>query len=184
MNGLWMGGALVLAAACAATEARATDFYVEGQLAGSGSAWRGDGNGQGALRTGFQFVNVIGVEVQGRLGYANVDERLLMGLGVGLRLALPFKVVVPHLRLGMLHFHEHPVSAAETDIAGAIVGVGDGIRHRFGVETALGVDWNFVTVKKTTFFTGVEAFVQAFPDDRGPTFYGGGSLGIGLHYVL
>ena len=69
-------------------------------------------------------------------------------------------------------------------IAGAIFGVGDGIRHRFGVEVGLGVDWNFVTVKRTTFFSGVEAFLHAFPDDRGPTFYGGGSLSVGLHYAL
>lgn len=184
MKKLWMGAALALVSALGGREARATDFYIEGQLAGSGSAWRGDGNGQGALRTGFQFKEIVGVEVQGRLGYANVDERLLMGLGAGVRLAIPIQPVVPHLRVGMIHFHEHPVSAAHHDIAGAIFGVGDGIRHRFGVETALGVDWNFAKVDRTTFFTGLEAFIQAFPDDRGPTFYGGGSLGIGLHYGL
>lgn len=184
MKAWWMGAALALTALGVSEEARATDFYMEGQLAGSGSAWRGDGNGQGALRTGFQFKDIVGVEVQGRLGYGNVDERMLMGLGVGVRLAIPIQPVVPHLRLGMIHFHEHPIAHAKHDIGGAIVGIGDGIRHRFGVETAIGVDWNFVTVKKTTFFAGVEAFIHAFPDDRGPTFYGGGSLSVGLHYAF
>jgi hypothetical protein len=174
----------VVATSVVATPALATDFYLEGQATGGGSTWRSDGNGQGDLRAGFQFARIIGVEAQGRLGYANVDERMLMGLGLGARLALPIEPFTPHLRLGMIHFHEEPLAAAHHDPFGALVGVGDGIRHRFGVEAALGLDWKFARVKKTSFFASVESYVHVFPDHKGPLVYGGGGLGMGLRYAL
>jgi hypothetical protein len=168
--------------------AHATDYYLEGGVLGGGTTWSPhDGNVQGTLRTGFAFArNIVGVEVEGRLGYAGVDQRILEGLGVGTKLSIPIRPVVPHLRLGMIHMHEEPVAAAKKDVAGAIVGVGDGIRHRFGVATAIGIDWIFADTKnkKLSFLASAEGYVNVFPDQKGPLLYAGGGLGLGLQYHL
>ncbi len=178
--------ALAIAAISAAPRtAHATDYYLEGSVLGGVTTWSPtDRNVQGALRTGFAFANIVGVEVQGRLGYAAVDQRMLEALGVGTKLMIPIKPVTPHLRLGMIHMHEEPVAAVSKDPAGAIVGVGDGIRHRFGIESGLGLDWIFAKTKRVNFLASAEGYVDVFPDDKGPLLYSGGGLGIGLQYHL
>lgn len=181
-----VAAALVAVFTLAPCEARAADYYLEGSVLGGGTTWSPhDGNVQGALRTGFAFAkNIVGIEVQGRLGYAGVDQRILEALGVGTKLSIPIQPVTPHLRLGMIHMHEEPVSAAKKDVAGAIVGVGDGIRHRFGIENALGVDWAFAKTKRMAFIASVEGYLDVFPDDKGPLLYAGGGMGLGFQYHL
>jgi hypothetical protein len=180
---IWTGAAV--AALLYASEARATDYYVEGSVMGGGSTWGTDPNVQGALRTGFEFVDIVSVDLQGRLGYASVDERMLMMVGLGTKLALPIEPVVPHVRLAAIHFHETPLAAMHHDPFMHAMGVGDGIRHRFGFEGALGVSWFFVKVKDATFLAQAEGYVDAFPDDgKGPVVYGGAGLGLGMQYDI
>lgn len=164
--------------------ASAADFYVEGTMLGEGSTWRGDGLIQGGIRSGFEFGDIVGVEAQARIGYGAVDERILELIGIGTKLSIPIKPISPHLRLAALHQHEEPAAAASEDPFGAAVGVGDGIRHRFGGEGAIGVDWFFAKVKRVTFQATVEAYGDVFPDKKGPLFYGGGGLAIGLQYKI
>jgi hypothetical protein len=178
--------ASLIAVAAAPSKAHATDYYLEGSVLGGGSTWSShDGNVQGGLRTGFAFVrNIIGLEVQGRFGYAGIDQRMIEGLGFGTKLSIPIKPVTPHLRLGMIHLHEEPVVAWKKDVAGALVGVGDGIRHRFGFESALGLDWTFAHTKKVGFIASAEGYIDAFGDDKGPKLYSGAGLGMGIQYHL
>lgn len=165
-------------------EARATDFYVEGTAYGGASTWEKDPMVQGALHLGFEFLDIVSVDLVGRMGYAAVDERMLMMVGIGTKLALPFDLVIPHLRLTAIHAHETPVEAMDHDTFGHIMGVGDGIRHRFGIESALGLSVVFARVKKTAFLAQAEGYVDAFPDDRGPIVSGGAGLGIGVQVGL
>lgn len=165
-------------------EARATDFYVEGAAYGGGSTWERDPNVQGALHLGFEFIDIVSIDVVGRMGFAGIDERMLMMVGIGTKLALPFDVVIPHLRLTAIHAHETPVDAMHHDAFGHAMGVGDGIRHRFGVEGALGLSVVFAHYKSTAFMAQAEAYVDGFPDDRGPQVYGGGGLGFGVQVGL
>ena len=187
MHKLCLAAALAAAAAIslASREAHATDFYVEGSVSGGGSTWGTDPNVQGALRTGFEFVDIVSVDFQARLGYAAVDERLLEMVGIGTKLALPFETVIPHVRLHAVHFHEVPVAAMTEDPAMHVLGVGDGIRHRFGFEGALGLSYVFAIVDRTRFLAQAEAYVDAFPDDgKGPMVYGGAGLGPARPYDL
>ena len=164
--------------------ARATDFYAEGTLAGGASGWEDDPHVQGALHVGFEFLDIVSPELLGRIGYSAVDERLLAVLGLGVKLALPIAPFTPYLRVTALHQHETPVDAMGHDAFGHVMGVGDGIRHRFGVEGALGASLTFATIDKTSFVAQAEGYVDAFPDDRGPVVYGGGGLGIGVQVGL
>ncbi len=181
----------ILLAACALAgtlvthDALAVDYYVEGAVAGGGSTWGFDPNVQGALRTGFEFLDIVSVDVQGRLGYAAVDQRILMAVGLGTKLALPFKPVLPYVRLSAIHFHETPVAAMHHDTFMHVMGVADGIRHRFGFEGGAGVSWEFVRVDSVGLEAQAEAFVDVFPDDgKGPMVYGGAGLGLGMQYSL
>ncbi len=164
--------------------AHATDFFVEGALSGGASTWEEDPNIGGTLHLGFEFVDIVSIDVMGRIGYSAVDERLLETLGVGTKLALPIEPFIPHLRIIALHQHEVPVAAMEEDTFGHVMGVGDGIRHRFGIEGALGASFLFATIKKTKLLAQVEGTVDAFPDERGPVVYGGASLGLGVQVGL
>ncbi|NUO51712.1 MAG: hypothetical protein HOV80_22890 [Polyangiaceae bacterium] len=181
---LFLGAAI----ACAAMtrEAKATDYYVEGNVSGGGSTWgSADPNVQGALRTGFEFLDIISVDLQGRLGYASVDERMLMMVGLGTKLALPIEPFIPHIRLQAIHFHESPVDVMKHDPFMHAMGVGDGIRHRFGFEAGLGASYLFAKVKRANFLAQMEGYVDAFPDDgKGPVVYGGAGLGVGMQYGL
>jgi len=164
--------------------AHATDFFAEGALSGGASTWAEDPNIGGTLHLGFEFVDIVSIDVMGRIGYSAVDERLLELLGVGTKLALPIEPFIPHLRVLAIHQHEVPVAAMEEDTFGHVMGVGDGIRHRFGVEAALGASLIFATIKKTKLMAQVEGTVDAFPDERGPVVYGGASLGLGVQVGL
>ncbi len=163
----------------------ATELYVEGNVFGGGSVWEADPNVEGALRSGFEFADIASVELQGRLGYGAVDQRMLMLVGLGTRLSIPIQPIVPYMRLHVLHSHESPVAAMQHDPFMHILGVGDGIRHRFGFEGALGARWDFTKKDDTMFSASVEALVDAYPDDgKGPQLYAGAGLGLGLEYSL
>jgi hypothetical protein len=181
---LFAGAAL--ACALMTREAEATDYYVEGNVSGGGSTWgTSDPNVQGALRTGFEFLDIVSVDLQGRLGYASVDERMLMMVGLGTKLALPIEPFIPHIRLHAIHFHESPVDVMKHDPFMHAMGVGDGIRHRFGFEAGLGASYLFAKVKRANFLAQAEGYVDAFPDDgKGPVVYGGAGLGVGMQYGL
>ena len=182
---LWVSMLLALAVCGSLPRvAHATDFTIEATTVGEGSAWRGDGLVQGGVRGGFQFAHIVSIEAQARIGYGVVDERILELIGIGTKLEIPIKPISPHLRLGVLHQHEEPSAAASEDPFGAAVGVGDGIRHRFGAEGAVGIDWMFAKVKRVTFQASVEAYGDLFPDKKGPLFYAGGGLAFGLRYQL
>jgi hypothetical protein len=185
MHKLWLAAATTALFLSMPREALATDFYVEGSVSGGGSTWGADPNVQGALRTGFEFIDIVSVDLQARLGYSAVDERLIEMVGIGTKLALPFETVIPHVRLHAIHFHEMPIAGMSEDPAMHVLGVGDGIRHRFGFEGALGLSYVFAIVDRTRFLAQAEAYVDAFPDDgKGPVVYGGAGLGLGLQYDI
>lgn len=119
-----------------------------------------------------------------RAGYANVDERLLELLEIGGQVWARIGLTRPYLRFGLVHQHEEPWAAVKSDLGGALVGVGDGIRHRFGFDGALGVDIPFKQYKSFQFHATLESVVTGFPDPKGPRVYGGATAGIGFNYGL
>ncbi len=76
------------------------------------------------------------------------------------------------------------MSSVADEPFGALFGVGDGIRHRAGLDGGLGVDIPFQKEKSWEFHARVEALFTGFPDPRGPGIYAGGTLGLGFNYGL
>lgn len=151
----------------------------------SASTWRGDGALSGALKIGMRYADVIAIDTLSRLGYANVDQRMLTYLSLGLsvygRVAKDFR---PFGRLALVHQHEEPVSNVRHDAFGALMGVGDGIRHRAGPSASIGVDWTVRREGNTEVVLGVDANTTWFPDPRGPELYVGGGLWLGVNHAL
>jgi hypothetical protein len=167
--------------------ARSEPFAIAARVGASGGAtsWPDDPVllGDGAL--GLRFTDWMGVEVLGRLGYGAIDERLLAMVGLGAALAIPTGTrFSPTIRVAAIHQHETPVDVMHHDWFGHVVGVGDGIRHRFGGEAALGLRARVLEDDGLAFYLGIEGLLDAFPDDRGPTLLAGGGLTLGAELDL
>jgi hypothetical protein len=176
-------GALALAW-LAPSVAHAAEFQMRGTLGGEASTWRGDGAIDGGLALGLRFADLASFYLMTRVGYAAVDERMLTMVQVGGQIWGRVGVTRPYFRFGLVHQHEESAAAVGSDVAGALFGVGDGIRHRAGMEWAVGVDYPFAKRRSWQFFGSAEALLSLFPDSKGPEVYGGGSLGLGFNYSL
>ena len=151
---------------------------------GAASSWEGDGAAYGSLKLGLRFADLISIHYLGKLGYGGVDTRMLTFLSLGAQIWGRIGPVRPYARIAAVHQHEEPVQAIEEDRWGALFGVGDGIRHRMGGEGGLGVDFPLARRKAVELFGTAEAHLDWFPDPRGPQWYGGGGLALGVNYVL
>lgn len=151
---------------------------------GYGSSWRGDGAIAQSFKLGFRFADIVAVDALTRLGYATVDQRVVTYLSLGTTIYGRLGRVRPYGRLALVHQHEEPTTAVSDDPFGALFGVGNGIRHRGGFGSSLGLDVPVYTDKKAEFVLGAEATGTWFPDPRGPAIYYGGSLWAGLNYEL
>jgi hypothetical protein len=146
-------------------------------VTGGATTWADDPVVLGDAALGLRFAPWIGVEVLGRVGYGAIDERLLAMVGLGAAIAIPTGTAFsPTIRFAAIHQHETPVDVLHHDWFGHVVGVGDGIRHRFGGEAAFGVRARVLEDDGLAFHLGIEGLVDAFPDDRGPTLLAGGGL--------
>jgi hypothetical protein len=168
----------------APSEARAGEAQLAVGMSGAATQWQGDGAAYGSLKLGYRFEDIVAIYYLGRLGYGGVDERMLTFLSLGAQLWGRIGFTRPYVRAAFVHQHEESVSAIQGDSAGALFGVGDGIRHRAGGEGALGVDFPFHKQKSLEIFASVEGNVDYFPDPRGPAWYGGGGVALGFNYTL
>ncbi len=152
---------------------------------GQGSTWPGDPSGFVGVRAGFRFRDLVAPYFIGRMGYAEVNQRVLEMIQLGVQIWARLGITRPYLRAGILHQHEESWAAYKVDYLGSFLGVADGINHRDGGEFALGMDIPVAQYKAWQFHFTFEGFATLFPpDQRGPRAYGGGTLGFGFNYGL
>lgn len=151
------------------------------------SDWDDDRLSYGSFKAGYRFDGLPWFQLTyiGKLGYGTVDERLLtyLSLGPEVRPALS-EVVRPYLRGTVVHQHEENVDAAQDQPYQALVGVGDGIRHRAGVAGALGVELPFAQHLVGDFYASLDLSATYFPDDRGPHRYLTAGVSLGFKWDL
>lgn len=171
---------------CFHSPAHAAEIQVASGPQVQGSSWRGDASLNQSLKLGLRFEGVVAIDALTRLGYAMVDERVLtyLSLGASVYGKLAAGRLRPFVRLALVHQHEEPTSALRHDPVGALFGVGDGIRHRGGFGSSLGMDFVVARGRATEFLLGADANGTWFPDPRGPAIYYGGGLWAGLTYSL
>ena len=151
------------------------------------SDWDDDRLSYGSFKAGYRFGGLPWFQLTyiGKLGYGTVDERMLTYLSAGpeVRPALS-EAVRPYLRGTVVHQHEENVDAAQDQPYQALVGVGDGIRHRAGVAGALGVEFPFAQHLVGDFYASLDLSATYFPDDRGPHRYLTAGVSIGFKWDL
>jgi hypothetical protein len=182
-----MFATFVLAAAAGmATPRRAAAGEV--QLASGpgvyGSSWRGDGSFGQALKVGYRFGDLVAIDTVSRLGYGSVDDRVITYLSLGGTLYGRIWKLRPYVRLAFVHQHEEPTPGVRNDPFGTVFGVGDGIRHRGGFGSSLGLDYPLFKKDKTEMTVGIDTSGVWFPDPRGPKLYAGGSLWLGVNFGI
>jgi len=129
-------------------------------------------------------MDLFSIEFTGRLAYATVNERTLAYFGVGGSLYGRLGIFRPFARIAIVHQHEETVAALKNDAGSALLGIGDGIRHRAGFSFGGGFDMPVGRRGPTQFFVGLDALATVFPDPRGPAWYFGGTGWVGLNYAL
>jgi hypothetical protein len=147
-----------------------------------GSSWRGDSTFGQALRVGYRFGDVFAIDTVGRLGYGSVDDRVITYLSLGGTLYGRIWKLRPYVRLAFVHQHEEPTPGVRDDPFGAVFG--DGIRHRGGFGSSLGIDVPVVRKNQTEMTLGIDTSGVWFPDPRGPALYAGGSLWLGVNFGI
>lgn len=174
----------VLVALGVARPAAAGEIQVAAGPGVYGSSWRGDSTFGQALKLGYRMGDIVAIDTVGRLGYGTVDNRVITYLSLGGTLYGRLGKLRPYVRLAFVHQHEEPTAGVREDPFGALFGVGDGIRHRGGFGSGLGLDFPIETVKSTQLVVGVDTSAAWFLDPRGPRLYAGGSLWLGLNFGI
>ena len=147
------------------------------------TAWPDDHGGGAALGAGWWFKPWLGASFIGKEQYATVDDRFLGYYSVNVAGRQQLGAVRATATLGVVHQHEEPRAAVMEQPGLSIVGVADGIRHRFasraGVQLALPVrdtkhgDMYLALDLDTTYFTD---------DDKGPRWMASAGVSFGFTY--
>ena len=163
--------------------ARAPDYPVTLQAGLGGgvgpteSALSGGGWGLGRALVHYRDV---ALDLGLREGLVGGDLRAIGAIGAGLR----WMPGLPYARLGFVHHHETPWAVLEADPVLSTIGSSPGIRHRSGLDLALGIHGPMTPKEAPEQRLGAfaELSVVAFPDDRGPVVYG--TLDLGFSYAV
>jgi hypothetical protein len=165
--------------------ARAGELDLALGLDAADSEWDEDHLGHGTFKLGYRFFRPwFQITYFGKLGYASVDDRMLTHLSLGpeIRPPIPGTRLRPYARAMVVHQHEESRSAVEDQPFQALIGVGDGIRHRGGVGGGLGLELPFVQHRKGDWYASLDLNATYFPDDRGPQRYLAAGLSVGFKW--
>ncbi len=135
--------------------------------------------GYGGFSVGLQLWRIVTPFVGASLGYARVDQRLLTRLTVGVDVGHTFADRYrPRLFAAFVHQHEESLASVAEQPFGAVLGIGDGIRHRAGAYFGAGFDWRFFRRGSLQLAVGPELSAMYLTYSSGPSWYlfGGISL--------
>ncbi len=150
-----------------------------------GTTWQSDPLGTGSLLLGLRLYRTIALVVQGRLGYARIDQRQLTAILVGLMGGgYLSEKVYGRLSVSFIHQHEESIAAVAEQPGGALLGIGTGIRHRAGVQGNLGVDFVAYRQPKYELTIGPEVALSYLTYSTGPSVYGFVGLSVGGAFHL
>lgn len=176
--------AALLLAAALPRAAHAGELVLETGPSAGVTTWRTDAFLAQGLRGGFRPIPQLAFDVEGRTGYATVDQRVTASIGLGMTVFFLTKDVRPFARLGLVHQHEESASNVREKPLETLSAVGPDVRHRSAATSSLGLEIRAMRQKQTEVFVAADAFAALFADGRGPSLYGGGELWLGLHYAL
>jgi hypothetical protein len=157
--------------------------FTFGAQAGS-STWPDDPIGLTTLKIAWRFQDIVAPYFMTRLGYGHINDRSLLTLAIGAQLWGRLGALRPYVRASIQHQHEESLAAVRNDPLGALVGVGDGIRHRAGGDFAVGADLPLHHGPQLDVYAAIEAVADWFPDPRGPSVYALGGVALGVSHAF
>jgi hypothetical protein len=182
-----MNTVLVVVIAAGATllpaAAHAGELDLNLGLQATTTEWPEDHGGGGSLDLGYWFTDRFGVSFVGKEQYATIDQRLMSYLS--LNGAVRQDLGTMHLvgMLGVVHQHEETRAALMDAPVSALLGIGDGIRHRAGARAGVSLivpilqhrrgEWYLAFALDTTVFSEAE---------RGPQWMASGGVSLGLTF--
>ncbi len=143
------------------------------------------GDAQGALSAGglgrgrlLVHWRSLAADLAAGEGLVASDLRQLGAISFGVR----WSPGAPYARLSFMHLHEVPWSVVEENPLLSTIGSADGIRHRSGLELAVGLLEPLLPEEVAGQRLGayVELSTSVFPDDYGPRLYGVVETGLTL----
>jgi len=156
-----------------------------GLQGGASGDWNNDGLGHGMINVGFRIYRVVMPFVAGSLGYARVDQRLLtrviIGLGFG---GLIRELFYPRAFVAFVHQHEESLASVAHEPAGALLGIGSGIRHRAGLYAGVGLDYVFFKRPTVSLTIGPEFSFMYLTYSVGPSWYFAGGINFATNVRL
>ena|SRR5688572_7228608 len=158
--------------------AHAGELQIALGAAGEATTWEGDSAVYSSLQIGWRFRERVSIDFLGRLGYGQVDDRMLTYFSVGAGLWGRWGSTRPHLHLGVVHQHEEPIAVLEANPFEALLGVGDGIRHRAGGQISAAIDLPIGRLWRHPLFLSLGLQATRFIDDRGPGVQWGAGVGL------
>ena len=155
----------------APTRTRGELFVGLGGSAGL-SNWSGDPVSYGQLALGLRLWEIITPFAEARVGGARVDQRMLTFLSLGIAGTFHVsKKVAPRVFVGAVHQHEESLAAVAQEPAGALLGIGGGIRHRAGVQLGVGCDSTVYQKGRFIITVGPELRGAYLTYSSGPSWY-------------
>ncbi len=162
---------LLAVAISAASAARASAGVLDIDLGGEATttAWPDDYGGGTSLGIAYFFLPWLGASFIGKEQYAEVDDRLLEYFSFN----AAFRGRLGRVRitgtLGGVHQHEEPRAVWMDQPFDSIVGVADGIRHRFAVRTGVQLAVPLGHYSRGDYYAALDLDGTLFTDtDKGP----------------
>lgn len=161
------------------------ELFVGVGASGGLSNWSGDPAGYSALGLGLRLFGIITPFAEARVGAGRVDQRMLTFLSLGV--AGTFHVsekVAPRVFIGAAHQHEESIAVVVEQPAGALLGIGGGIRHRAGVQFGAGCDFQVYEKSKFILTVGPELRAAYLTYSSGPSWYTQVGVALNGHFQL
>jgi len=182
-----MHPALVLATALGAAvlpaAAHAGELDLNLGLQATTTEWPADHGGGGSLDLGYWFGRTFGVKFVGKEHFAAVDERLMSYLSLNVAARRDVGSVRLVGSLGLVHQHEETRAALMEAPFSALLGIGDGIRHRAGGRAALSLAVPIVAHRRGEWYLAFDLDTTRFTEgERGPRWMSSGGVSLGLTF--
>lgn len=165
--------------------ARADSIELYGGGSGAASSWEDDSALMSMGKLGWRFDDTVGVHLISHAGYAGVNHRMILAAGAGGQLWSRVGKARPYIRGAVLRTAEQPFMNLADDPVGALLGTGDDVVHRFGLEAGAGIDIALVRGRTFEVFGTADLGFILFDDDEdGPQSYTTLGLGLGVRFEL
>jgi hypothetical protein len=183
-GGMRIGCAFFLVLALAGP-ARAGELDLDAGLQAATTSWANDHGGELAGYIGYWFVPWLGASYLGKEGYATVDDRFLSYFSFNLTARAPIGPMRLVGELGIVHQHEESRAAWENQPFMSVVGVADGIRHRYAGRAGVSLRQPLARTDVAEVYAALDLDSTLFADtDKGPRWMWCAGLSMGFTYDL